>query len=38
MDTPNQSNLLNFNFYAWDSALDNKVTVAEYIWIDGTGK
>jgi len=31
-------NLRNFNFYEWDSELDGKITLAEYIWIDGSGK
>lgn len=30
-------NLSNFNFYEWDEDLKN-FTMAEYIWIDGTGQ
>ena len=30
-------NLKNFNFYDWDEDLKD-ITMAEYIWIDGTGK
>ena len=30
-------NLRNLNFYGWDERLDN-ITLAEYIWIDGSGK
>jgi glutamine synthetase len=37
MQDSTSSNLKNFNFYEWDSALNN-VTLAEYIWIDGSGK
>jgi len=37
MTTPNQVNLSNFNFTEWDSALNN-TTLAEYIWVDGTGQ
>ena len=29
-------NLTNFNFYGWDDELKD-ITMAEYIWIDGTG-
>jgi len=37
MTQVNQLNLSNFNFYEWDQTLTD-VTLAEYIWIDGTGK
>ena len=30
-------NLRNLNFYGWDEKLDG-ITLAEYIWIDGSGK
>jgi len=32
------NNLTNFNFQSWDENLKDKVTFAEYIWIDGTGQ
>ena len=36
VDKTETSNLKNFNFYGWDEELKD-VTMAEYIWIDGTG-
>lgn len=30
-------NLRNFNYYSWDPCLKDNFTLAEYIWIDGTG-
>lgn len=37
VDTSETHNLKNFNFYEWDEDLKD-ITMAEYIWIDGTGK
>ena len=37
MTEVNQSNLSNFNYYEWDQSLSD-VTLAEYLWIDGSGK
>ena len=31
-------NLRNLNYKEWDPALKGKVTLADYIWIDGSGK
>jgi len=31
-------NLKNFNYYEFADHLKGKVTLAEYIWIDGSGK
>jgi glutamine synthetase len=28
----------NLNYYEWDEELKAKYTLAEYIWIDGSGK
>jgi len=30
--------LKNFNYYDFADHLSGKITLAEYIWIDGTGK
>ena len=37
MTEVNQRNLSNFNYYEWDKTLTD-VTLAEYLWIDGSGK
>lgn len=37
MRTSHTTNLTNFNYKEWSPELDN-ITLAEYIWIDGTGK
>lgn len=37
MSTSQFNNLRNFNYYNFSSDLEN-TTIAEYIWIDGTGK
>jgi len=31
-------NLRNFNYISWDPEVAKNYTIAEYIWIDGTGK
>lgn len=30
--------MATFNYGEWDSCLTGKITFAEYIWIDGSGK
>lgn len=30
--------LRNFNYYPFEQEINDKYTMAEYIWIDGTGK
>jgi glutamine synthetase len=31
------ANLDNFNYYPLDKSVNDKFTLAEYVWIDGTG-